>query len=66
MKILIVEDEPKVSEFIKQGLEEQNYEVEVAADGRTGRDLGWKNKYDLIILDVNLIEGISFRTLFGT
>ena len=54
MKILIVEDEPKVSEFIKQGLEEQNYEVEVAADGRTGRDLGWKNKYDLIILDVNL------------
>lgn len=54
MRILVVEDEPKVAEFIKQGLEEQNYEVDVAADGRTGRDLGWKNKYDLIILDVNL------------
>jgi two-component system, OmpR family, copper resistance phosphate regulon response regulator CusR len=54
MKILVVEDEPKVADFIKEGLEAQNYEVELAADGRTGRDKAIKNPYDLIVLDVNL------------
>ena len=54
MKILVVEDEPKVADFIKQGLEEQNYEVDLAADGRTGQDKALKGKYDLIVLDVNL------------
>jgi two-component system, OmpR family, copper resistance phosphate regulon response regulator CusR len=54
MKILVVEDEPKVADFIKQGLEEQNYEVELAFDGRTGQDKALKGKYDLIVLDVNL------------
>ncbi len=54
MKILVVEDEPKVADFIKQGLEEQNYDVDVAADGRTGQDKALKGKYDLIVLDVNL------------
>lgn len=54
MKILVVEDEPKVADFIKQGLEEQNYEVDIAADGRTGQDKALKGKYDLIVLDVNL------------
>lgn len=54
MKILVVEDEPKVAEFIKQGLEEQNYEVDLAFDGRTGQDKALLGKYDLIVLDVNL------------
>ncbi len=54
MKILVVEDEPKVADFIKQGLEENNYEVDVAFDGRTGQDKALRNKYDLIVLDVNL------------
>lgn len=54
MKILVVEDEPKVADFIKQGLEEQNYEVDLAADGRTGQDKALTGKYDLIVLDVNL------------
>jgi two-component system, OmpR family, copper resistance phosphate regulon response regulator CusR len=54
MKILVVEDEPKVADFIKQGLEEQNYEVVLAADGRTGQDKALNHKYDLIVLDVNL------------
>jgi two-component system, OmpR family, copper resistance phosphate regulon response regulator CusR len=54
MKILVVEDEPKVADFIKQGLEEQNYEVDVASDGRTGQDKALRGKYDLIVLDVNL------------
>ena len=54
MKILIVEDEPKVVEFIKKGLEEQGYETEVAYDGQMGERLALKEKYDLIILDVIL------------
>jgi two-component system copper resistance phosphate regulon response regulator CusR len=54
MKILLVEDEPKVVEFIKKGLEEQGYETEVAYDGQMGERLAMKGKYNLIILDVIL------------
>jgi len=54
MKILVVEDEPKVSSFIKKGLEEQAYEVDVAYDGFFGKKLALENEYDLVILDVIL------------
>ncbi|MES2386913.1 MAG: response regulator transcription factor [Bacteroidota bacterium] len=54
MRILIVEDEPKVASFIKKGLEEQNMEVDVAYDGVIGRHMAQGHKYDVIILDVNL------------
>jgi two-component system, OmpR family, copper resistance phosphate regulon response regulator CusR len=52
MKVLLVEDEPKVSAFISQGLRESGYEVEVAHDGLTGRKLAEQGGHDLIILDV--------------
>jgi len=54
MKILLVEDEPKVAAFIKKGLEEQAYEVTQAFDGFFGKKLALENEYDLIILDVIL------------
>jgi two-component system copper resistance phosphate regulon response regulator CusR len=54
MKILLVEDEPKVASFIKKGLEEQAYDVDQAFDGFFGRKLALENEYDLIILDVIL------------
>lgn len=54
MKILIVEDEPKVVEFLKKGLEEQDYEVDIAFDGQMGERLAIKNIYDIILLDVVL------------
>jgi two-component system, OmpR family, copper resistance phosphate regulon response regulator CusR len=54
MRILVVEDEPKVSSFIKKGLEEQAYEVDVAYDGFFGKKLALENEYDLVILDVIL------------
>jgi DNA-binding response OmpR family regulator len=54
MKILLVEDEPKVSAFIKRGLEEEGFEVEVAYDGRFGLQLALAHSYELIILDVIL------------
>ena len=58
MKILIVEDEPKVASFIKKGLEENNYEAEIAYDGLTAEKLVRSNKYDLFILDI-IIPGIN-------
>jgi DNA-binding response OmpR family regulator len=54
MKILLIEDEPKVASFLKKGLEEQNYEVEQAYDGTFGVKLALQNEYDLIILDIIL------------
>jgi len=58
MKILIVEDEPKVASFIKKGLEESQYDAEVAYDGLTAEKLALNYKYDLFILDI-IIPGIS-------
>ncbi|MBE3084769.1 MAG: response regulator, partial [Bacteroidetes bacterium] len=58
MKILIVEDEPKVASFIKKGLEESNYDAEIAYDGLSAEKLAQLYKYDLFILDI-VIPGIS-------
>jgi two-component system, OmpR family, copper resistance phosphate regulon response regulator CusR len=58
MKILIVEDEPKVASFIKIGLEENNYEAHVAYDGLSAEKLVRSNNYDLYILDI-IIPGIN-------
>jgi two-component system copper resistance phosphate regulon response regulator CusR len=58
MKILIVEDEPKVASFIKKGLEENNYDAEIAYDGLSAEKLTSLYKYNLFILDI-IIPGIS-------
>jgi len=52
MKILIIEDEPKVVAFLKKGLEENGYDVEFAYDGQIGERLATKEYFDLILLDV--------------
>jgi DNA-binding response OmpR family regulator len=54
MKILIVEDEPKVASFIKKGLDEQGYETEIAYDGLIGKKMIENEEYGLFIFDVNL------------
>lgn len=54
MKILVVEDEKKVSRFLQQGLEEEHYTVDVAGDGEQGALLATTGVYDLIILDILL------------
>ncbi|WP_324670628.1 response regulator transcription factor [Hymenobacter sp. GOD-10R] len=54
MKLLLVEDEPKLASFIKKGFENEGYEIEVAYDGRMGQSLLRQNSYEVIILDVNL------------
>ncbi len=54
MKILVVEDEKKVAGFIKRGLEEEKFEVEVAYDGEDGFQKAAEGAYSLIVLDVML------------
>jgi DNA-binding response OmpR family regulator len=58
MKILIVEDEPKVASFIKMGLEENHYEADIAYDGLNAEKLALQYKYNLYILDI-IIPGIN-------
>lgn len=52
MKILLVEDEKKVASFIKKGLEEEYYTVDVVHDGREGLSFALSDEYDLLILDI--------------
>lgn len=54
MKILVIEDEKKVASFIKKGLEEEYYTVDIALDGKNGIKLLKDNDYDLVILDLML------------
>jgi DNA-binding response OmpR family regulator len=54
MRILIIEDEKKVSAFIKRGLEQESYAVDVAYDGMEGQHAAEVNEYDAIILDIML------------
>ncbi|MEX0987656.1 MAG: response regulator transcription factor, partial [Bacteroidales bacterium] len=58
MRILVIEDEPKVVAFLKKGLEENGFEVDVAFDGQMGEKLVSRDLYDLIILDI-IIPGIN-------
>src|SRR3990167_2460262 len=54
MRILVVEDEPKTADYLRQGLSESGYAVDVAIDGIDGRHLAQETEYDLVVLDVNL------------
>ncbi len=54
MTILVVEDEIKITRFIKKGLEMEHYTVDTAYDGKEGLDKAEVNNYDLIILDIML------------
>lgn len=61
LKVLIVEDEPKVATFIKMGLEEQNCDVDIAFDGEIGERLAMAGNYNIILLDiiVPFINGVE-------
>ncbi|ENO90803.1 winged helix family two component heavy metal response transcriptional regulator [Thauera sp. 28] len=54
MKILIVEDEPKTGDYLRQGLAEAGFVVDLARDGLDGLHLGLNGDYDLVVLDVML------------
>lgn len=61
IKVLLVEDELRLAEYVKKGLEESGFAVDVAYDGQVGRSMALSNTYDLMVFDVNLpkISGID-------
>ena len=61
MKILIVEDEPKTGDYLRQGLTEAGFVVDLARNGIDGRHLALTEDYDLVVLDIMLpgIDGWS-------
>src|SRR4030043_591851 len=61
MRILVIEDEKKVASFIKKGLEEEHYAVDIAHDGEAGLYMSEINEYDLIVLDLMIpkIDGLE-------
>ena len=61
MKILVVEDDPKVAGFIDHGLKEEGYVVDVAFDGDEATMLAHVNDYDVILLDVMLPRKNGFQ-----
>lgn len=63
MKILLVEDEEKLLETIKEGLVHCGYAVDTALDGEEGSFMAFTNDYDLIILDINLPKKDGFEIL---
>jgi heavy metal response regulator len=64
MRILVIEDEKKVAEFISNGLNEEGYAVDIAHDGDQGYFLATTNEYDAILLDIMLpkMDGITLCT----
>ena len=61
MRILVVEDEKRIADFLSRGLESGGYAVDVANDGNTAIELVHNTEYDLIILDLGLpdMDGLS-------
>jgi two-component system, OmpR family, response regulator len=64
MRILVIEDEPRIQEFVTRGLTAEGFTVEASADGATGLERGLQENFDLVILDL-LLPGIDGLTLLG-
>jgi two-component system copper resistance phosphate regulon response regulator CusR len=54
VKVLVIEDDPTVGQFVKRGLEEQRWSVDLVADGEEGEALARSQPYDIIVLDLRL------------
>ena len=58
MRILVVEDEPGIAGFLRQGLEEEGFAVDVATDGKEGLEMSFSGVYEILLLDW-MIPGLS-------
>ena len=63
MRILLIEDNQNLLETMKQGLELQNYQVDLAHDGEEGEEKAFVNQYDCICLDLNLPKKSGLHVL---
>lgn len=61
MRILIAEDDEALGKFVRQGLEGEQYRVDVFKDGEQARSAATESEYDLVILDLNLpkVDGVN-------
>lgn len=61
MKVLVVEDQPKMARFLRRGLREEGYAVDVAEDGRSGAMMAAIGTYDAVVLDIMLprLDGLQ-------
>jgi two-component system copper resistance phosphate regulon response regulator CusR len=65
MKILVIEDDPTVGEYVKRGLEEQLWGVDLVSDGEEGEQRARSEAYDLIVLDMRLPGKSGMDVLHG-
>lgn len=65
MRLLVVEDDPRLAHLVSRGLREEGYAVDIAPDGRTGIVQGVVNSYDAIVLDV-MLPGADGLTVVRT
>ena len=63
MRILVIEDEPRILDFLARGLEAEGFSVEGAGDGQTGVKRALRGGYDLVILDLLLPKLDGFAVL---
>jgi len=63
MRLLIVEDEKKIADFLQRGLESNGYAVDIAADGSTAISYVHQTDYDLVILDLTLPDMDGMKVL---
>ncbi len=65
MRILVVEDEPSIANFVRQGLSEAGYAVDVAWDGEEGLAYALAADYDALVLDIMLprMDGLDLLSL---
>lgn len=63
MKILVIEDEHRIAQAIKQGLEQESYAVDLAFDGEEGYNAASGDEYDLILLDVMMPEMNGYQVV---
>jgi DNA-binding response OmpR family regulator len=63
MRVLLVEDEPGIAQFVQQGLVEAGYAVDIAFDGYAGLDYALAAEYDIIVLDIMLPEMDGLKLL---
>jgi DNA-binding response OmpR family regulator len=54
MRILVIEDDPTVGQYVKRGLEEQRWSVDLVTDGEEGESRAGSEAYDLVVLDMRL------------
>jgi two-component system copper resistance phosphate regulon response regulator CusR len=65
MKILVIEDDPTVGPFVKRGLEQQRWGVDLVTDGEEGEQAAMSGGYDLVILDMRLPGKSGLQVLNG-